>query len=78
MLSFGYLAEGDLYARHAVAIRIVLGIFSELRIDSVFLDRNSKLTHLFGKITQILVDILDNGIRILSRKKEVKKFPTRC
>lgn len=74
MLAFRDLSECNLYTRHAGAIGIVFGVFAELRVDGVFLDRNLEGAHLGGKVAEVLVDVLDNSIRVLARQQEVKKF----
>jgi hypothetical protein len=65
-------AKCDLDRGHRVTIGILLGVLSELCIDGVLPSWYGVLAHLLAQLTEMVVDLLDDYLRVFTAKEEVK------
>jgi hypothetical protein len=76
VFALGLKAESDLHRRHGVAIWVLIGVFAELCVNSVFASRNGVFTHLLRQLTEVVMNLLYDDLGIFAAQQEVEKLAT--
>jgi len=48
------------------------------RKDGVLLHRYGELSHLDRQVSEVLMDVLDHGLRVVTGEEEAQQFPVCC